>query len=302
MTLKLNLKQNYKAYLLFGYAFLLLVHFLIKDRIFPLSILFYASPMPILILVGLVLLVICFRRKKIRISLIIICGILIALWLKNDYQTTKPVSNKESSKVLFWNLAKRDQLPIDALKQSVTNYQPDVLAFVEAPKEILTNFEALKLELPDYNFEVLGGAMLIAAKGNITLLDFVYEDDIQTSAVLKITLRHKSIKMMISDATSNLLVDKKVPLEHILNLANQNQVDYIVGDFNTPYESAFFDLYKENFESFHSLNDGFTATWPMGIPLLELDHVWLLKKHKPIVLKKEYFNASDHALLIAEYL
>nr|WP_321225222.1 endonuclease/exonuclease/phosphatase family protein [uncultured Psychroserpens sp.] len=299
--MKLNLRQNFRAYLLIGYAFLLILHFLIKDNLFPLSILFYASPMPIIIAIGLILLVIFFRRKKIRILLIVVCSMLTALWLFNDYKSTKPTLSLDTTKVLFWNLAKRNSLPIETLKSQISNNKPEILAFVEAPKEILTNFEALKLELPDYNFKVLDGAMLVAAKGSITLLDFVYEDDLQKSAILEITTKQQRTKIMIVDATANLFVDKKIPLNHILDLANKYKVDCIVGDFNAPYKSAFFDAFKNNYKSFHNYNNGFTATWPNGIPLLELDHVWLSKKYKPVLLKKNYSKDSDHALLIAEY-
>jgi hypothetical protein len=75
----------------------------------------------------------------------------------------------------------------------------------------------------------------------------------------------------------------------------------VVGDFNIPFESIHFKDFKNNFISFHSFNNGFTATWPLGIPLLELDHFWVSKKHQPVRLYKKYYKASDHALLISEF-
>ncbi|WP_298900162.1 endonuclease/exonuclease/phosphatase family protein [uncultured Psychroserpens sp.] len=272
-----------------------------KDYLFPLSIVFYASPLPLLILSGLLLLGLYFRRKTYRIALLIVVCLLSLHWLGNYYLSSKPLANKGNSKILFWNLAKREQLSISSITNQVNVYQPEILAFVEAPHTTLKNLDALKTALSNYNFITLKGAMLVAAKGDITLLDFNLKEDAYKVNLLDISTKTSHIKLMITDLTANVFVNKKAPLEFVVNYAQNNDVDLIVGDFNAPYESTFFKPYESNFTSFHHFSNGFTATWPLGIPLLELDHIWLSKRHEPIKLTKHYHNASDHAMLISDF-
>lgn len=300
MTLNLKFKQHYKAYLLVGYAFLLIVHFVLKDYIFPLSIVFYAFPLPILIVIALSFTLLFFRRKHYRLVVMITTVLLTFIWWNNYYFTTE-IEQHPTSKLLYWNLAKRSQLPVAYLSQKVNQYQPEILAFVEAPHTTLKNLDDLKHRLPNYNFKTLDGAMLIATKGDIELLDFNLKEDSYKINLLRIKTNTLNFKLIITDLTANVFVNKDAPLGVVLNTAKTNDIDLIVGDFNTPYESIFFDNYEENFTSFHSYNNGFTATWPLGMPLFEIDHIWIANKHEPLVLNKYYSDASDHALLICKF-
>lgn len=302
MTLTLKLKQYYKAYLLVGYALLLVIHFLLKDHIFPISIVFYAFPLPILIVTALGLVVLFFRRKQYRLTLMITALLLTFIWWKNYYFETETKHQQKISKLLYWNLAKRSQLPIAYISEKVNQHQPEILAFVEAPHTTLKNLDALKKALPNYSFKTLDGAMLIAAKGDIELLDFDLEEDNYKINLLKIKTNTLNLKLILTDLTANVFVNKEIPLSFVSNSAKTNDVDIIVGDFNTPYESVYFDEYKQNFTSFHTYNNGLTATWPLGIPLFEIDHMWMSNKHQPQYLNKYYSDASDHALLISEFI
>ncbi|WP_299338089.1 endonuclease/exonuclease/phosphatase family protein [uncultured Psychroserpens sp.] len=297
----LKLKQHYKAYLLVGYAFLLLIHFIAKDHVFPLSIVFYAFPLPILIVIGLCLTGLFFRRLSYALPTLALTVLLVIIWKTNYYFSTEKVYRQNSSKVLFWNLAKRAQLPVDQISDKVKTHQPEILSFVEAPHTTLKNLDDLKLALPNYNFKTLKGAMLVAAKGDIELLKHEYKDDSHKINMVQISNNSKHLKIIITDLTASVFINKKQPVNIVLGIAKANAVDFIAGDFNTPYESVFFKEYKTNYNSFHNYNNGFTATWPLGIPLFEIDHIWISKQHEPIRLNKYYNDASDHALLISEF-
>lgn len=298
--MNLKLKQNYKAYLLVGYAFLLLIHFILKDRFFPLSIIFYGSPLIVIIGTTLFLVILFFRRKKYRYTLLAVSALLIFIWFNNYYYQTNTINQENTSKILYWNLAKKKQLPVSYILDKTNIYEPEILAFVEAPEKTLKNLGTLKNALPKYNFKILKGAMLVASKGEIKLIKLEYVDDSHKANLIEIKSNSKTIKFILTDLTANLLVNKKKPMTFISNFAKNEAVDFIAGDFNTPYESIYFNAFKNDFNSFHKYNNGSTATWPLGIPLLELDHIWLSKKHQPIQLHKFYSKASDHALLIAE--
>lgn len=301
MTLNLKLKKNYKAYLLLGYAFLLIVHFFIKDRFFPLSILFYASPLPINIGTTLLLAALFFKKRNYRYALLLVSAILTCIWFNKYYFSTSTEPQLKTSKVLYWNLAKRQHIPVSYISEKVNTYQPEILAFVEVTSRTLSNLDSLKKALPNYNFEIISGAMLVGSTGNIEIIGQEYQDNSHKASLLQVQINSKIVKFIITDLTASLLVNKQKPISFVSDFAKINSVDFIVGDFNTPYESIFFSEFHTDFTSFHAFNNGFSSTWPLGIPLLEIDHFWLSNKHQPVKLYKFYNKASDHALMISEF-
>ena len=296
------LAKNYKVYLLIGYTFLLLIHFVIKDNFFPLSIVFYVFPLLILIGIAAFLALLFFRIKKYRTVLLIVFISLSVNWIQNYYFSTEINTSESTSKIFYWNIAKKNRLPIGNILKHVQRHQPDILAFVEATRATLSNLDSLKVELPNYNFIKLKGAMLVASKKKMRFLDFKVKTDAYKVNLLEIKTNTSSFKFIVTDLTAYLHVDKKELLNFVLNYAIENDVDGIIGDFNTPFESVHFNDFNTNYNSFHSYNDGFTTTWPLALPLFEIDHIWLSKKYKPIKLYKAYNDDSDHALLISHFV
>nr|WP_321235989.1 endonuclease/exonuclease/phosphatase family protein [uncultured Psychroserpens sp.] len=300
--MNLKLKQNHKAYLLIGYAFLLFIHFVIKDLIFPISIIYYCFPLPIIIGLGIILMSFYFRKKVYFFSLFILVGIITFHWLSNYYYVQfekTPVS--DTSKILFWNVAKKKQLPIDIIINETNLHKPNILAFVEAKNISEADINKLSEALPDYIFKDLYSQMLVGVKGQLNSEKKYVVEESHKISLINATINNEVIDFIISDVYAHPFINKKLPLKAILDIAESNNVSFLVGDFNTPYESVHFSSYFKNYTSFHSYSEGFTATWPLGIPLFEIDHIWINKKFVPISLEKKYFKVSDHALLIAEY-
>ena len=144
--------------------------------------------------------------------------------------------------------------------------------------------------------------MFIGVKGTIKSTLHKYKKYRYDLNYIVATVNNIETRILITDVNASPSFNKKEPLLEILDYAKEKSVDFIVGDFNTPYESIHFSEYKESYSSFHGYGDGFSATWPHNIPLLELDQVWITKSLKPYCLKTTKYNVSDHKLLIAEYL
>ena len=91
--------------------------------------------------------------------------------------------------------------------------------------------------------------------------------------------RQKSMSFI----NSNLLLDDKT---------------IVLGDFNTPYESRYFQFFKENFvNAFDAKGNGFRETWFWNIPLLSLDHIWTSKDLEILQTEKVNTIKSDHSML-----
>lgn len=296
----LKLKQNYKAYLLTGYAFLLFIHFILKDHIFPISTIYYCFPLPILIFLGIILSIL-YSRKKIYFSSISLVVILLTLFWFNNYYYTNQIDDISKSKILFWNVAKEEHFPVDIVIQEVRKNQPQILAFVEAKYLTESEISNLSRALPDYEFKDLYSHMLVGVKGNILNEKLYAIEESHDVYLINASIDKKKVKFIIADVYAYPFIDKELPLSRILEIAQENSVSIIVGDFNTPYESVHFNTYFKHYKSFHSYGNSFTATWPLGIPLFEIDHVWINKEFTPVSIEKKYYEASDHALLIAKF-
>ena len=68
--------KKHKAYILGVYAFLILVHFVFKDYIFPISILFYASPLIMITALGLFVSWLYRKKRALAFTLIGLSSIL----------------------------------------------------------------------------------------------------------------------------------------------------------------------------------------------------------------------------------
>ena len=162
--------------------------------------------------------------------------------------------------------------------------------------------EEYQSALQNYSIHNFGHEMLILTKGKIR--SFRYQNISYQSKYndIEIEFNEKIYHVILSDIISNPLASREKPIQTILGVPQSNERVIIMGDFNTPYDSIFFDGYKQRFHNaFHIAGSGFSETWPYGIPLLQLDHIWTSRDLKPLRVMKRYDFMSDHALLVAEF-
>ena len=296
------LLKKFRFLLLVLYLFLLLIHFLIKDRFASIGALYYASPLPLIIILGIVLIAFFIRYKPLNyllsIILLTISGYFFSHFFGSEFDGD---ITRSTSKVLFWNVAKKEPLPTNILIKHIRQSNPEIVALVEAFEVSDKDLHTLRTTCPDYDFRTLRGEMLIAVKGNIENIVFKSNVDVYRYNYMNVMTDQKNISILIADVYAYPLWNKEEALNTIHEIANKNKIDIIVGDFNTPYESIFFDNYKTDYSSFHDYSVGLTSTWPTKFPLIEIDQIWIDKSFQPIKLEKFTYNVSDHKLLIAEF-
>ena len=129
----MKLLKHYKAYSLGLYAFLVFIHFILKDRVFPVSIIFYATPLILIILYGFFTTTLFWKKKVIFFVLIASQSILSFYWLSNYYfiQTIKTPRSKVDS-ILFWNAAKQQLFDTAPILESTKKFNNNIIALVEA--------------------------------------------------------------------------------------------------------------------------------------------------------------------------
>jgi hypothetical protein len=155
----------------------------------------------------------------------------------------------------------------------------------------------IEKELHDYKVEYLKSNMIVASKDKIETLN-----SIQINQNLNLNhIRVGNQTYLLVDIYASPIHNKKDALNNVIEYANKNSIDVILGDFNTPFESIHFKKFKSKYTSLRTYQKGFSATWPFGIPLLELDQIWLKNEIKPLGLEKTHYSCSDHPVLVGKF-
>ena len=291
-----------KILILAGYFVLILIHFLIKDYFYFTGIVFYAFPLLGIIGIGILLVILFINNEKIFEFLTLLLFLLSIYWWYHSFHfEPKVIETDNKQTVLFWNIAKQKDRPLNIISKHVDTDSPEFIGLVEADYISDSIFEIYKDKLQNYNLIQLEGDMIFGSKAPITNVFYVGVNDDYAINHISVSNGNGAFEILMIDLYGSPLHNKKPPFEIIYNYLNNHPIDFILGDFNTPYESVYFRKLESDFESFHGLNTGLTYTWPKGLPLYELDQIWISKKHEALKLQKLNYTISDHSLLIGHF-
>jgi hypothetical protein len=266
---------------------LLAVHFVIKERTFWSSLLFYALPLPVIILI-VVLLSIMLTKKWRRFNLII-ASLLLLVWLGRSFKLHIPEGIEEKDlEVVFWNTGRSNTFET-AINESTDI--PDVMVLVEFSNK---NIEELKIRYPKYYFYRSQRELFIFSK---MVID-IKSDNKSKYGTSVLNFETAGVNFYAVDAQGSLDVPREWGLTYINQSIKEHNNTIVLGDFNTPYESIYLKQLKKDFNhAFSKKGNGFKETWFYNLPLLCLDYIWVSKDLKILKSEKIFSSKSDHSML-----
>jgi endonuclease/exonuclease/phosphatase (EEP) superfamily protein YafD len=119
-----------------------------------------------------------------------------------------------------------------------------------------------------------------------------------------VSIGGNELNLLITDIKSNPLNIRRDTLNMLAESANKLQTQYtiVLGDFNTPRDSVWFEPLRECYrEAFEQSGHGWKCTWPMPFPILDLDHVWLSRRTRPLRAEHQWTLGSDHSPVIVDF-
>ncbi|WP_298417617.1 endonuclease/exonuclease/phosphatase family protein [uncultured Kordia sp.] len=264
----------------------IVLHFTIKDYFYISSLIFYATPLPLIVL-GLLFLVL-FIKAFARKYYVILAVILAIIWVKNNYAFTTTTNTSEGLEIVLWN-GYRTQNFVKAFKVSKTI--PDIMVLIECDEHA---YEKIKKEYSEYHFYFNDKAIGIFSKTPLKILS-------KTTSKKNTTVVHfttKNLNFYAVDVSANVKYFRKPMLENVVSQIKTDDKTIVLGDFNTPYESLFFKNFKKKYQhAFTEKGNGFRETWFWNIPLLSLDHIWVSQDLEIIEIEKISTQKSDHSML-----
>ncbi|WP_198000471.1 endonuclease/exonuclease/phosphatase family protein [Gimesia alba] len=105
------------------------------------------------------------------------------------------------------------------------------------------------------------------------------------------------VSVYLVDIRSDILRSRKFALQELANLvsAKSDRPILVLGDFNTPSDSVHFDPVRAQLKnSLESAGNGYMATWPLPLPVLDLDGIWANQLIKVLSAENRWTWVSDH--------
>jgi len=274
----------------------IILNFLLKDFIWPLSGIYYLFPIRVLLFISIIYFFFAFKNKMHLIASVVFFILFFLITLTAD---SGFIENDLPPKLILWNVA-RDKTTSEDLTDFITQQKADVYIFIEFDKKKGSEAEKLDLNklLSSYNLYRLRGNTAISVKKNfeVTRVDSLDDSNNYFNIV-----ESNGIIYAVVDIGSWPFYNRAKPFNMLNQLLTKYDVDIIAGDFNTPFNSIHFE------ELFHNYNCGDTEmkygreTWPSFFPLVSLDHILVSKTFKIISYKPEKNCLSDHYPILLNY-
>lgn len=273
-----------------------------RDR-FPLtSVLFYPISWTVQIAGWMLLSGILVRRRTASAACLVLAGAAIAgwAWETRSFRRTAPApAGGDELTVLFWNIDRPRTFP-EAAWVLLRRWNPDVAVFAEAGDLTPDERERIGREFSGWHGQMLDGDLLLLTRAPA---------DRQFSRELPNRTHFHRLGLAQGGAFWQLgLTDfgtlpphpRTAKLNAIRGWCANRPRTVIAGDFNTPLAAIGFDAWREHFRhglaDCDSYNGGF-ETWPHGLPLLSIDHIWMSRDLAPVEAHKGYVAGQDHAWL-----
>jgi endonuclease/exonuclease/phosphatase family metal-dependent hydrolase len=274
------------------------VRLTIKDAIPFLAAIYYAAPLPATTLAVVFAGFLWVFLKRPRVALLSFAvGFACAWWTyQHTYVTNLEQSHPSDRCVMFWNVSS-GRLGWDRMVATLKSQSPDVIGLVEIDNSDSEALVRWRESFPGYELTETRGGMLLLSKSKI--VSDTYGSLGKGGRYKQVTIETETgvLHVFIVDIDSDPLMPRRELLEKLAEITSAlgNQPTLVMGDFNTPGDSLHFDALRRTFDNaFESHGNGYSPTWPIPVPVLQLDHIWINRQIVLSQCKAEWTLNSDH--------
>lgn len=289
------------------------LHLWPKDRWAGLVTWFYATPWGVILAMSVTTtlgLWLSNRRNRSpwlnrgAITLLIVAA---GMWLLTDWDWGAAANSSPSSsdpiRLLTWNISS-GIAGWERIASDIHRYNPDVICLVEAGRSNNGMRSTWKSLFPGYRVSMLGGGIVCIVRGDSGECHAVELTPFSRLRVLPVIVRGAEFQCAIVDIESSIFNSRATPLHGLAEeLARFTGPITIAGDFNTPTDSIYFAELSNRFSSVaHDIGSGYSATWPLPVPVMDLDQVWCSEEVAPLNHTLGWSWASDHRPVIVDFV
>lgn len=276
------------------------------------TLIFYMSPLILLSVGAFILFVLAWKVHWRRIAVIwFLLSIMTGIWCWNTQFQSETSENRVTQqeqslkRVVFWNIGDR-LWGMEHVINELHQLDPDLVGLVEAGADSAEMKQFWKQSFPSHPYQVVQNGFVFLSR--LPIEDTSAGRLANMGHYLKFRLQAdqsdvRAPAVFLVDIYSKVLKSRKAALKELSDQASQlNQHPILVlGDFNTPGDSVHFEpLRKRLNNSLEMKGDGYLATWPLPVPVLDLDSIWVNEFIKLHRAENRWTWVSDHRPVFIE--
>lgn len=268
--------------------------------------LFYA--LPYVVVAGLLLAagVVWLRNRRPAFAATCALAALLAgsLWIHDAYFGNDCRESTDPLRVVTWNAA-RGFAGWTRIAEIVGATDPDLVGLVEAGGSTTEWRQFWAQYFPDHQVYLAGGGLVVLSRGEIVNKRVLRLVGTSTCADVRIDLDGRLVRVLLVDAVVHPFSNRREVVERVFELARETPdlPTIVMGDFNTPIDSVWFDGARDDFtHAFEQAGRGMLTTWPAPAPLLAIDHIWLSRQFRIDCASIGWSWASDHRPIVTDVL
>jgi hypothetical protein len=179
--------------------------------------------------------------------------------------------------VVFWNAA-RGMYGWDGVRETVGRFDAPLIGLVESGPQDADHRRLWRLRCRRHRAVYCGHQILLLVRGEVLRVEYGPLGRHAWYGLAEVVVDGRRLTAVVVDVTSKLEVHRAEPLARVARLIEPLARGPVVvmGDFNTPTDSPHFAGIRERYRNaFEEAGRGTSATWPVPVPVLALDQVWL---------------------------
>ncbi len=268
----------------------------VRDRIPYLSAAFYATPPVILTALALILMFWHLARKDKRLASLaaVLAAISVIATVHTQVRIPSPRGAVAGDKIVLWNMRNFASGWIGPI-ETMRKMQPDIAGIVEGGWPSLAH--AWQAAFPEYRFSRMQDGLALMTRGTILAEESGDLGPHGRYLAAAVEWGGNRYRVYVVDLLSTPTVSRQPALVRLAELIRRHGDDpvLVMGDFNTPRDSAHFSLLEPEFShAFATAGAGYAATWPFPVPVLDLDHIWVNDRVEVASCRHECTFHSDH--------
>jgi endonuclease/exonuclease/phosphatase (EEP) superfamily protein YafD len=273
----------------------------LRDEYTATGVLFYATPWPVLWAMSLLCTGQWWPRPRLRwvFLCLTICCFTMVVWTGFGFAPHN--SDKAALRIAYWNVA-RPVVRLNSVLEKAAAWKADFYVFGEHRVDPPTP-PAYRDAFPRHKILPLSRELLLVSPGEVKPIDGGSLGGSGGCKLCRVVVQGREVFLLLVDFTASITKSRRPAFDRLLEIvkAYEHKPLIVIGDFNTPADSAHFDRLRVQLSgAFETAGRGYAATWPMPLPVLQLDHIWTNKHLRVIRCEHETSIASDHRPVIAD--
>ncbi len=286
----------------------ILIRLTVQDSFLASGIVFYATPWPVLACLlaagarGIAGAAPGTSRRRLGRAALLAAAAAAVISVATGWSMHRCVQSGRPVRVLFWNCA-HGRFGWESIAAEIRATDADLIGLVEAGPRTPVRERFWRRRFPEYTIWLPGREIVLMVRGDIETARAHDLEGRGDAAAARVRLRGEPVLAVVADLHSSPVMRRDLPMQKLGRLMEgpSDRPRILMGDFNTPSDTAHMTAVRRAVHPAFDLGGtGWRPTWPVPLPVLDLDQIWVSEAIEPSCVRTRWTRLSDHAQVLAE--